>query len=134
MCKPVLNHKPSVSSLMGFPFSQCFTVIAATDCDSHCCDCVSLLVQLLIEFSADSDQPADSYIRMAAVSSPSECLRAEGNQYYLNAKDGSVGNSVRKLRYEKALQLYNQSLNAATTAEERASALKNLAYASWKYV
>ncbi|XP_072173669.1 uncharacterized protein [Diadema setosum] len=63
--------------------------------------------------------------------SDSTLQRQRGNQYYRTATQ-NVGITVRTHRYEAALACYHNALTYSTNGEEEASALKNIAMASWK--
>lgn len=63
--------------------------------------------------------------------SRSKILREEGNRFYFSVKDG-VAPVLKRSFLEKALYKYNQAVNAAKENDEKASALKNAAFASSK--
>eukprot|EP00117_Sycon_ciliatum_P049835 scpid58836/ scgid35275/ len=69
---------------------------------------------------------------MSLSTSASNKLRAEGNTYYASGKAVGLAPCVALSRFEKALQLYRKAAEAACCEEERSSAFKNSALASWR--
>lgn len=62
----------------------------------------------------------------------SETLRKEGNQFYSQAKASGLAPIVKKSKLEKAIACYNGALREGINMDQKASASKNIARASWE--
>lgn len=63
---------------------------------------------------------------MASSMAHSEKLRKQGNELYKQISDGGFCLTIRRVKLQRALQLYTQALNASSTRDEKASSCKNL--------